>query len=152
MQRITITIDDDLLAGVDKLMAERGYASRSEAMRDILRDRLDHHAAASPETPCVATLSYVYEHETRALAQRLIHTQHERHDLAVASLHVHLDHEVCLEVAVLRGAAGEVRHLADDLTAQRGVRHAALHIVPVRVADEQHQHGGTGAPHSHLKA
>jgi CopG family nickel-responsive transcriptional regulator len=152
MQRITITIDDDLLAGVDSLMTARGYSSRSEAMRDLLRDHLDRDAAASFDTPCVASLSYVYEHGTRALAQRLIHAQHERHDLTVASLHVHLDHDVCLEVAVLRGSAGEVRQLADSLTTQRGVRHAALHVVPVRVAEEQHRHGESGATHSHLTA
>jgi CopG family nickel-responsive transcriptional regulator len=152
MQRITITIDDDLLAAVDGLMAERGYASRSEAFRDILRARLDREAAGSPETACVATLSYVYDHETRALAQRLTHAQHDRHDLTVASLHVHLDHDACLEVAVLRGPAGEVGRFADTLTTQRGVRHAALHLVPVRVTEERHRHGGADVPHTHLTA
>ncbi len=152
MQRITITIDDDLLAAVDGLMAQRGYASRSEACRDILRERLDHDAAASPATPCMATLSFVYDHETRALAQRLTHAQHDRHDLTVASMHVHLDHEACLEVAVLRGSAGEVAQFADALTTQRGVRHAALHLVPVKVTEPHHHHGSAATPHTHVTA
>jgi CopG family nickel-responsive transcriptional regulator len=152
MQRITVTIDDDLLAGIDRLMATRGYASRSEALRDILRARLDREATASPASPCIATLSYVYDHETRALARRLIHAQHDRHDLAIASLHVHLDHDTCLEVAVLRGPTGEVTRPADMLTAQRGVRHAALHVVPVTVTEARHRHGAAATAHTHLTA
>ncbi|MBN8901993.1 MAG: nickel responsive regulator [Rhodospirillales bacterium 69-11] len=152
MQRITITMDDELLAAVDALMARRGYASRSEAFRDIVRGMVDRDAAAAPDTPCVATLTYVYDHETRALAQRLTRAQHDRHDLMVANLHVHLDHEACLEIGVLRGTAGEVTQFADQLTTQRGVRHAALHVVPVTVREERHTHGGSAAPHTHLTA
>lgn len=152
MQRITITIDDDLLAAVDRLAAQRGYTSRSEAFRDIVRGMVDRDAAASPETQCVATLSYVYDHETRALAQRLTQAQHDRHDLMVASLHVHLDHDACLEVGVLRGAARDVAQFADTLTTQRGVRHASLHIVPVKVSEQRHRHGEDDAPHTHLTA
>ena len=147
MQRITITIDDDLLAGVDRLMEQRGYASRSEAMRDILRDRLDREALSTPGTPCLAALSYVYDHETRALAQRLVQAQHDRHDLTIASLHVHVDHDACLEVAVLRGPAADITQLADTLTAQRGVRHASLHMVPLTALDDVHRHG-SGSPHT----
>ena len=151
MQRITITIDDDLLAGVDRLMRDRGYASRSEAMRDIVRDRLDREASSSPTAPCLAALSYVYDHETRAVAHRLMQAQHDRHDLTVASLHVHVDHDACLEVAVLRGGAAEITQLADTLTAQRGVRHAALHMVPLTDLKDLHRHG-SGSPHSHSTA
>jgi CopG family nickel-responsive transcriptional regulator len=153
MQRITITIDDDLLAAVDRLAQRHQYASRSEAFRDLVREMMDREAAAAPETPCVAALSYVYDHATRELAQRLTQAQHERHDLAVANLHVHLDHGSCLEVALLRGASGEVRQFADSVTAQRGVRHACLHVVPVEVSQEHHRHGsGDAAAHAHLHA
>ena len=78
MQRITIAIDDDLLDAVDALMRQRHYTSRSEAFRDILRESVGRDASAEPATPCVATLSYVYDHETRELAQRLISAQHDR--------------------------------------------------------------------------
>ncbi len=152
MQRITITIDDDLLATVDGLMEQRGYTSRSEAFRDILRSTMNRDATASAHTPCVATLSYVYDHETRALAQRLTHAQHDRHDLTVASLHVHLDHDACLEVTVLRGPSGDVTQFADTLTTQRGVRHASLHMVPVLVSEQRLRHGDADEPHTHLTA
>ena len=81
---------------------------------------------------CIATLAYVYDHETRDLGRRLNQAQHKHHDLQVATLHVHLDHDSCLEVAVLRGPAKAVRALADDTVSQRGVRHGQLHLVPGR--------------------
>jgi len=152
MQRFTITIDDDLLEAVDSLMEARGYASRSAAIRDMIRVAATQQAALAEQTPCVAVLGYVYDHETRALAQRLTHTLHDHHDLSVAGLHVHLDHDTCLEVSVLRGLAGDVRGLADSLTSQRGVRHANLHIVPATVTQDLHEHGGRGTSHPHIRA
>lgn len=153
MQRITITIDDTLLETLDAVVRRRGYASRSEAVRDMVRDNATHAATASGDTaPCVAVLGYVYDHETRSLAQRLNHTLHDHHDLTVADMHVHLDHETCLEVSVLKGRTSAVRELADVLTAQRGVRHANLHMVPVRISHARHDHGSGATRHLHLRA
>ena len=139
MQRVTVTLDDELLAALDALAEARGYGSRSEAVRDIVRDTLNRQEAEASSRPSYGTLSYVYDHETRDLARRLTHSQHSHHDLTVASLHVHLDHHECLEVAVLRGPSDELRRLADEMTNQRGVRFGQLHLIP----DE------TGRPHHH---
>ncbi len=152
MQRITITIDEDLLETVDAVMQRRGYASRLEAVRDMIRDAAAQEAALSDQTPCVAVVDYVYDHETRALAQRLTRTFHDHHDLSVAGMHVHLDHESCLEVSVLRGSISAVRGLADVLTAQRGVRHANLHVVPAEVSTSRHGHGERVTRHQHVHA
>jgi CopG family transcriptional regulator, nickel-responsive regulator len=152
MQRITITIDDDLLDAVDGLMARRGYASRSEALRDIVRDMLDRQATDDPKAACIATLSYVFDHATRDLAGRLTSAHHDHHDLSVASMHVHLDHEACLEVSVLRGPSGTVTAFADALATQRGVRHAHLHLIPVQVSRDNHKHGDRSTAHRHLHA
>ncbi|HEX4261963.1 MAG TPA: nickel-responsive transcriptional regulator NikR [Acetobacteraceae bacterium] len=152
MQRITITIDDSLLETLDAVVQRRGYSSRSDAVRDIIRDAATKEASSMDAVPCVAVLGYVYDHETRALAQRLTQALHDHHDLAVAGMHVHLDHESCLEVSVLKGSAAAVRGLADVLTAQRGVRHANLHMVPVRVSNARHDHGSGVATHSHVHA
>jgi CopG family nickel-responsive transcriptional regulator len=152
MQRITITIDDELLGTVDGVMARRGYASRSEAVRDMVREAAAREIALADQTPCVALLGYVYDHETRALAQRLTRTFHDHHDLSVAGMHVHLDHDTCLEVSVLRGSVSEVRCLADVLTAQRGVRHANLHVVPVEASAAKHSHGDREVAHPHIHA
>ncbi|UDJ82767.1 nickel-responsive transcriptional regulator NikR [Kosakonia oryzae] len=126
MQRVTITLDDDLLETLDNLSEQRGYNNRSEALRDILRSALTQESTQNSEQQGYAVLSYVYEHEKRDLASRLVATQHHHHELSVATLHVHISHDDCLEIAVLKGKMGEVQHFADDVIAQRGVRHGHL--------------------------
>ena len=139
MQRITITIDDDLLATLDEMMERRGYSSRSEALRDMCRESISREKIAHADwVPCIATLTYVFDHNTRELPRRLAHAQHHRHDLIVSTMHVHLDQESCLEVTVLRGTVSEVRALADSLTAQRGVRFGTLNIVPTDADSPAH--------------
>ncbi len=130
MQRITITIDDDLLQTVDALAEAKGYATRSEAIREMLRGSAARTAATDENKSCVAVLSYVYDHHTRALAQRITGVFHDHFELAVSNMHVHLDHDSCLEISVLSGAIAQVRALADEVTSQRGVRHAALKVLP----------------------
>lgn len=158
MQRITLSIDDDLARTLDDHMKKNRYASRSEALRDILREvqareRLEEdRSGPDGERFCVATLSYVYSHQTRDLGRRLTQAQHKHHDLQVATLHVHLDHESCLEVAVLRGPAGAVRELAGETTSQRGVRHGQLHLVPAQLHEEHHAHGRVRHRHTHIHA
>jgi len=155
MQRITLSVDDELADVLDRHMRTHRYASRSEALRDILRgvgarQRLGDDGKASAF--CVATLAYVYGHETRGLGQRLTQSQHRHHDLQVATLHVHLDHDSCLEVSVLRGPVKAVRALADDTVSQRGVRHGQLHLVPADRARGRHSHGGGSHEHEHIHA
>lgn len=150
MQRITVTIDDELLEGVDRVMAERGYQNRSEAIRDLTRAGITQaHDHAAGDQSGVAALVYVYDHEGRELAKRLTRSFHEHHDLSLATMHVHLDHESCLEIAVLRGEMRDIRHFAEHVIAERGVRHGRLVAVPVEVTDESHRHGNRGRPHLH---
>ena len=152
MQRITITIDDHLLETLDAVVRRRNYASRSDAVRDMIRDSATRQASSEDAAPCIAVLGYVYDHATRALARRLTQTSHDHHDLTVAAMHVHLDHGSCLEVSVLKGHRSALCGLADVLTAQRGVRHANLHIVPVRTSVATHDHGSGAAAHPHVHA
>jgi len=152
MQRITLSVDDDLVDTLDRHMKRHRYASRSEALRDILREaqareRLEEKDGKKGDGFCVATLAYVYDHETRELGQRLTRAQHRHHDLQIATLHVHLDHDSCLEVSVLRGAASAVRALADETISQRGVRHGQLHLVPAN-----REQGGHSHRHDHIHA
>lgn len=152
MQRVTITIDDPLLEVLDGIIEHRGYASRSEAMRNMIRNTATQQAAATDRGSCVAVLAFVYDHETRSLAQRLVQSSHDHHDLIVAGMHVHLDHDSCLEVSVLKGDAAAVGILSDELTAQRGVRHANLHLVPVKISKERHSHRPKTTSHDHVHA
>lgn len=139
MQRITISLDEELLAIVDGLCRRRGYTSRSEAFRDMVRDAAARpDEAAGQEGDCFAALSYVYDHETRDLARRLTESQHHEHDLSVSTLHVHISDRDCLEVAVLKGPVESVRRVADGIITQRGVRFGHLHVVPVERSGEDH--------------
>ena len=149
MQRITVTIDDELLAAVDQMIARCGYQNRSEAIRDLTRAGMAELDEDSPDHQGVAALVYVYDHEGRALAKRLTRAFHDHHDLSLATMHVHLDHDSCLEVAVLRGAMNDIRHFAAHVIAERGVRHGKLVAVPVEVEAANHPHGGRGHRHLH---
>lgn len=161
MQRITLSIDDDLAATLDRHAKRHRYTSRSEALRDILREVRaregleetgKHRGKSARNAFCIATLAYVYDHQTRALGQRLTQAQHRHHDLQVATMHVHLDHDSCLEVAILRGPAVALQAIADETTSQRGVRHGQLHLVPAEVRHGSHVHGGSRRMHAHIKA
>lgn len=149
MERITMSIDESLAKQFDEMIARRGYGSRSEAMRDLLRREVEgDRANRDGGGHCVASLSYVYNHHVRDLAERLTEAQHEHHDLVVATMHVHLDHDHCLEVEVLKGPTKAVRAFADRIQAERGVRHAALNAVGVEPGD-QHADHGTHRHHGH---
>ncbi len=105
MQRITITIEDDLLAEIDAAAKDRGYQNRSEIIRDLTRAGLQQSAQeAAPSGQCVAALVYVYDHAARDLSKRLVQNFHGHHDLSLATLHVHLDDDSCMEVTALKGA------------------------------------------------
>ena len=147
MERITISIDSALAAEFDQLIAARGYKNRSEAVRDLVRQHLEVQRQVHPPSGhCVANLSYVYNHHERDLAERLTALQHDQHDLTVATLHAHLDHDNCMESVILRGSTSAVRVFSDALMAQRGVRHGRLHVVAVDV-DGAHAHAHSH-PHS----
>ena len=152
MERITITIDEDLLQAVDGLMERRGYTSRSEAFRDIVRDMMDQRQKSDPHVPCVATLTFVYDHAVRGLSSRVTQAHHDHHDISVVSVHMHLDHDSCLEVSILKGPTGAVTGFADRLATQRGVRHAHLHLVPGQISSDRHRHGEEKSSHSHFHA
>ncbi len=136
MQRVTVTMEEALLAELDALVARRGYQGRSEALRDLARAGMRQLDGPAPDEPCVAALVYVFDHARRDLPNRLAHEFHGHHDLAVSTLHVHLDAQSCLEVAVLKGPAGAVRHMADHVTAERGVRHGQLVLLPAAAPPE----------------
>jgi CopG family transcriptional regulator, nickel-responsive regulator len=149
MERFTISLDDELARAFDAFIADRGYANRSEAVRDLIRARLEASTTyEADQGHCVASLSYVYDHDSRELAERLAARQHAHHDLTVASMHVHLDHEACLETVVLQGQTRAVRAFASALIAEPGVRHGALNLVGVERGG-RHSHGAHS--HVHLK-
>ena len=151
MQRFTISLDDALAEQFDALIGSAGYVNRSEAVRDLIRNRMDSAHLSASALWCVATISYVYDHHDRKVSDRVQSLQHDHHDLVITSLHTHLDHNHCLETVVLRGRTENVSALAQQLIALRGVRHGNVHLVPLG-EDKPHIHpehtaGQTQAPH-----
>ena len=149
MERITISLDESLAHEFDLLIARRGYATRSEAVRDLLRRELEAERASAGSGHCVANLSYVYNHHERDLGERLTEAQHDHHDLCVATMHAHLDHDACLESVILRGPLADVRAFAEGIIAERGVRHGSLNVVSVEVSEGSHSHRHGTHAHDH---
>lgn len=130
MQRLTISMDDELAADFDSLIESRRYSNRSEAFRDLVRRELrQERLALKPDAPCVASLSYLYDHHDRTTTLRLLELQHNHHVLTLASTHVHLDHDLCMETVILRGPANRVSNLANAILAERGVRDGQVHLM-----------------------
>ena len=128
LTRVSISLESALLDAFDRSNAAKGYATRSEAIRDLIRDRLIREEAERAAGEQVAIVTLVYDHHARELAARLIDKQHHHHELVVSSLHVHLGERHCLEVSVLRGPAAKVRHLGDELLSTKGVLHGEVSL------------------------
>jgi CopG family nickel-responsive transcriptional regulator len=147
---MTVSLDEELVAQFQRHLERHGYRNRSEAIRDLIREKLEAERLERAQAPyCTGTLTYVYNHGERELARRLTHTQHDHHDVSVSTLHVHLDHDHCLETVVVSGPTDKVRGFADAIITQPGVRHGRLYLIPVEVRNEQHTHGSSSQRHTH---
>jgi CopG family nickel-responsive transcriptional regulator len=128
LSRIGVAIDSGLLDQFDRLIESRGYTNRSEAFRDLIRDELVEKSWQDPASKVVGTVTLVYDHHVRLLSEKLTDMQHDFHSHILSTLHVHLDHDHCLEVLVVRGKAAAVKKIADALISTKGVRHGRLTI------------------------
>jgi CopG family nickel-responsive transcriptional regulator len=126
LRRITIAIEEELLEAFEDLLDRRELGNRSEAIRDLIRRRLVEDEIDRGEGDAVASLTLVYDHEQRELAERLVEAGHAHRARVLSTLHVHLDHRLCLEVQVLQGAPHDLRRYADRLLGLRGVKHGEL--------------------------
>jgi CopG family nickel-responsive transcriptional regulator len=126
LSRIGVAIDSDLLKRFDAFIANKGYTNRSEAFRDLIRDRLVMATVDNPRSPVVGTVTLIYNHHSRLLPEKLMNLQHGFHNLIVCATHAHLDHDSCLEVVILKGESRHVQKLADLLIGTKGVQHGRL--------------------------
>jgi CopG family nickel-responsive transcriptional regulator len=126
LERITITIEDGLLARFEELLDRRDLGNRSEAIRDLIRRALVDDEVARGDADAVASLTLIYDHAQRELSERLVEAGHAHHARVLSTLHVHLDHRLCLEVQILQGPPAELRIYADRLLGLRGVKHGEL--------------------------
>ncbi len=126
LTRFGISIDERLLQQFDAMISDKGYVNRSEAIRDLIRNALVEEAWGHAEQQTVATVTLVYDHHTRDLADKLTEHQHSHHEEIISTLHIHLDHDHCLEVVVIKGQALRVKRIADELIGTKGVKHGKL--------------------------
>lgn len=137
--RFGVAMERELLAALDALVEKRGFVNRSEALRDLVRRELDKETWQSGR-PAVATITLVYDHHVRELTERLTEIQHDFGDRILSALHVHLDHDHCLEVIAARGPARELERLADQLTNAKGVQSGAVVAAALPVARQKRPH------------
>lgn len=149
MQRITLTIEDELLAELDRYMESSGASNRSEAVRDLIRRSLARETLPHG-TPCFGIISYAVEHSRRDLARRLPITRLDRHDQTVSALSLPVDHGSSVDVVVLRAAAEDITAYADALFLERGILHGSVALVPLIEEKTFHSHG-SGHSHSHKR-
>jgi CopG family nickel-responsive transcriptional regulator len=126
--RIGIAIGDDLLKEFDKLIAKRRYTNRSEAFRDLVRNELVNEISASADAEVYGTITLIYDHHARLLPEKLNELQHHYFAAIMSTVHVHLDHDNCMEVILVRGKSSLVQRLADSLIATKGVKHGRFTI------------------------
>ncbi len=125
LKRFTVSMEDNLLEDFDGYIKDRHYKNRSEALRDLIRGRIIEKEW-NADKDVMGVISLVYDHHQHKLQEKVTELQHDFHSQVVSTTHVHMDHHNCLEVIIVRGKAGEVRGLADSLSALRGVRNANL--------------------------
>ena len=128
-ERVGVSLDKQLLYMFDELIRKQGYSNRSEAIRDLIRNRLSEEQLSEPTTEAVAGVFLVYDHHSTKLSGKLVDLQHSHLLQVIASTHVHLDHDNCLEVIILKGKVGEIEKLANNITCLKGVKLSRMNIM-----------------------
>ena len=123
--RFGLSMESRLLSRLDGMIKKRGYTNRSEFIRDLIRERLVEEVWDAGRK-VVGTGTIVYNHHVRLLSERLVDLQHRHHRLILATTHVHIDEEMCVEMILVKGRAGDIRKIADLLRREKGVLHASL--------------------------
>jgi CopG family nickel-responsive transcriptional regulator len=128
VSRFSVSLSPSLLKEFDRMTAEKGYAKRSQAIADIIRDKLVEHRHRFGNEEIAGTITLVYDHHKQHVQEALTDIQHDHHEVIISTVHVHLDHHNCLEVLVVRGKAGLIKKIADELIAAKGVKHGKLTV------------------------
>jgi CopG family nickel-responsive transcriptional regulator len=124
--RFGVSIGRELLKRFDRLIKETGYQNRSEAIRDLIRERLVHQEWQRTDQKAVGTITLVYSHDVHELSEVLTALQHKYHKQIISTMHIHLDKHNCLEVLIVRGSGTEIKKIADKLLSTKGVKHGGL--------------------------
>jgi len=157
--RFSVSLESDLLERFDAFCTEGQFATRSEAIRQLLREKLTTAAVAADAADVAASLTLVYDHHKSHLTDTMIEIQHAHGELVVSSMHVHLTHDLCMELIALRGPASRIQHLAAELSGLKGIHQAQVVVVRAEAHPHSHSHPHSHAhphphshPHSHTKS
>jgi CopG family nickel-responsive transcriptional regulator len=132
VERVGVSFEPELLEKFDKLIKAKGYASRSEAIRDLVRQSIIDSDIQLEKGEVIGTLTIVYDHDVGDVTHRLMHIQHDHHSETVFTSHIHVDEKVCLEVVIVRGKADKVRKLADNIRSIKGVKSGELVVTKTK--------------------
>ncbi len=128
LSRFSMSMANDLVVQLDRMVREKGYANRSQAVSELVRDRLVSHNAEKVDQEIAGTITLVYDHHRPLIQALLTDIQHDHGDLIISSMHVHLDHHNCMEVLAVRGKSGQVQAMADQIVSAKGVKHGKLTV------------------------
>jgi len=126
--RFSVSLPPTLLSQLDRMAREKSYDNRSLAIADMIRDQLVEHQKEVGEVEIVGTITLVYDHHKQHVQEALTDIQHDHHEVIISAVHVHLDHDNCLEVLIVKGKAAVVKRIADQLIAAKGVKHGKLTV------------------------
>ena len=130
VERIGVSLEADLLAAYDALIAKKGYKNRSEALRDLIRGELSQARTEEEDAPALGVVLLVYDHHVAKLTERLLHLQHSNLLVTISTLHVHLDHHHCLEIIALRGTVAQINLVGGQMVSLKGVRLGRVNLIP----------------------
>lgn len=147
--RTGVAIESELLQRFDDYIENEGFANRSEAVRDLIRDRLNEAGLKSGNAFVVGTVTLIYDHHSRLLPGKLTELQHKYHELIISTVHAHLDHDLCLETVVVKGMLRRVKELADQLIGIKGVQHGKLVASSPGAYVTKRARAGSGNSHGH---
>jgi len=139
IERIGVSLESDLLAAFDALSNEKGYANRSEAIRDLIREKLGSNRLSDPKAEAMAAVLLVYDHHVTKLTEKLLHLQHSHLLETTCALHVHLDHHHCMEIIVLRGKVKEINRVGEQMISLKGVRQGRINLMTADLIDSSEQ-------------
>lgn len=132
MIRFGVSMEGELLTKFDKLIAGRGYTNRSEAIRDLVREKMVEESISDSSSPSFGVLTFVYDHHVRQLEKNLTDFQHQHFESIISASHVHIDHDNCLEVIIMKDLAGKIREIGDRILSFKGVKHGKMSLTVTR--------------------
>lgn len=139
IERIGVSLEKELLAAFDKVISEKSYKNRSEAIRDLIRAHLSQTKLEHKKTPAIGAIFLIYDHHMAHISSVFKKLQHHKPIKTISSIHVYIDHHNCLEILIVRGMALDINTMGEKMISLRGVKHGYINLVAVENKKNNHQ-------------